>query len=340
MHFNYSTADVSGARRLDYWAESVCKRLIPAAGKFSPQRDFQGSLTGHTLGNLTLCRMSSQPHTFDRTPHHVRVAPEEDFVAVLMQEGTALLQQGGREVQVRPGDIVLYDAARPFVHHLAPASALLVRMPRQQLLSRFARAEAMATVRIAEGRSMATLLMRMAEEAFDFSAGGAPDAAGARLAGAFLDTLTAAMEMQDSHGTDGAQGSRYGSAYQRASQYIDAHLDDSALDSDGIAAAVHLSARTLARVFATHGTTVMHHVWKRRLDAAFRVLNEGRVHQVSQAALQCGFNDLSHFSRAFRNAFGMTPSSLLPGAAGAAAGAAAASMADGSGSRRVQAMAG
>jgi AraC-like DNA-binding protein len=58
----------------------------------------------------------------------------------------------------------------------------------------------------------------------------------------------------------------------------------------------------------------MHHVWKRRLDAAFRVLEEGRVHQVSQAALQCGFNDLSHFSRAFRNAFGVTPSSLLPGA--------------------------
>lgn len=316
MHFNYSTADVSGARRLDYWAESVCRRLIPAAGKFGREGDFQGSLMGHTLGNLTLCRMSSQPHTFDRTAHHVRVSPEEDFVAVLMQEGSALLQQGGREVQVRPGDIVLYDAARPFVHHLAPASALLVRMPRQQLLSRFGRAESMATVRIAEGRSMATLLMRMAEEAFDFSAGGTldtPGAAGARLAGAFLDTLTAAMEMQDGRGTDGAQGSRYGSTYQRAGAYIDAHLDDSELDGDGIAAAVHISPRTLARVFATHGTTVMHHVWQRRLEAAFRVLKEGRVRQVSQAALQCGFNDLSHFSRAFRNAFGVTPRSLLPG---------------------------
>ncbi len=322
MQFSYSTTDVSGARRLDYWAESVCKRLIPAAGKFSHADNFEGSLTGHTLGSLTVCRMSSQPHTFDRTPHHVRVAPEEDFVAVLMQEGSALLQQGGRDVQVRPGDIVLYDSARPFLHHLAPASMLLVRMPRQQLLSRFARAEGMATVRIAEGRSMATLLMRMAEEAFDFSMGcpgggsSAPSAAGARLAGAFLDTLSAAMEMQDGHADGGAQGSRYGSAYQRANQYIDAHLEDSELDGDGIAAALHMSPRTLARVFATHGTTVMHHVWKRRLEASFQVLKEGRVHQVSQAALQCGFNDLSHFSRAFRNAFGVTPRSLLPAAGG------------------------
>ena len=317
MHFNYSTADVSGARRLDYWAESVCKRLIPAAGGFGQASDFHGSLTGHSLGGLTVCRMSSQPHTFDRTAHHVRVAPEEDIVAVLMQEGTALLQQGGREVQVRPGDIVLYDAARPFVHHLAPASALLVRMPRQQLLSRFARAEAMATVRIAEGRTMAALLMRMAQEAFDTPSDRTPGAAQARLAGAFLDTLTAAMEVQDGGGAEGAQGaqpSRYGSVYQRASAYIDAHLDDCELDSDGIAAAMHISARTLARVFATHGTTVMHHVWKRRLETSFRVLQEGRVRQVSQAALQCGFNDLSHFSRAFRNAFGVTPRSLLPGA--------------------------
>ncbi|MCS5946651.1 helix-turn-helix domain-containing protein [Klebsiella variicola subsp. variicola] len=38
----------------------------------------------------------------------------------------------------------------------------------------------------------------------------------------------------------------------------------------------------------------------------------GRVSSVSQAALDFGFSDFSHFSHAFRKAFGISPRSLLP----------------------------
>jgi AraC-like DNA-binding protein len=36
-----------------------------------------------------------------------------------------------------------------------------------------------------------------------------------------------------------------------------------------------------------------------------------RVNSVSQAALDFGFSDFSHFSHAFRKAFGVSPSTLL-----------------------------
>jgi AraC-like DNA-binding protein len=310
MNFTYATTETSGHRRLDYWSEIVCKRLVPAAAHFSMRDDFRGALDGHSFGQLMVCRMRSQAHTFERSERDVQSRPEEDIVAALVQAGSARMLQDGREIVVRPGDVVLYDGARPFLHELHPESMLLVRIPRAQLLSRFGGAERMMTLRIAEGRSMAALLHGMAQEAYQLSPQDAAGVTGARFAGAFLDTLTAAMEIQAAS-MAGHEATRYDQLYSRAHQYIRVHLDDTEMDSDSIADALHVSPRTLTRVFANHDTTVMQQVWKCRLEASFSVLQEGRVRQVSQAAFQCGFSDLSHFSRVFKKCYGATPRSLL-----------------------------
>ncbi|RMO89197.1 Helix-turn-helix, AraC type [Pseudomonas syringae pv. maculicola] len=38
---------------------------------------------------------------------------------------------------------------------------------------------------------------------------------------------------------------------------------------------------------------------------------KGRARQVSDVALSMGFTNLSHFSRAFKNAYGVSPQQLL-----------------------------
>ncbi|KPU93391.1 hypothetical protein APR50_37190 [Variovorax paradoxus] len=312
MGFYHSTEALAPRHKTEFWRESVCRRLIPARGEFA--RDFDGCLSGQQLASLTVCRMQSKPHTFIRTDQLARIAPDDDIVAAFFQRGQANMAQQGRTLRASAGDIVLYDAARPFVHELAPESLLLVRFPRQQLLSRFPKAEHMMALKIADGSSLAGLLHGMAEEALRFETRDAALPAQARFAAAFLDTLSAAMELQDV-AEGAAAATRHGSIYEKAVRYIDAHLDDTGLSMAEVAEAAHVSPRTLTRVFAAHGTTVMHHLWKRRLAQSFHILSEGRVQQVTQAAYQCGFSDLSHFSRAFKSAYGTTPGSLLHGAA-------------------------
>jgi AraC-like DNA-binding protein len=310
IDFDYSTAGLSTVQTRDYWSEMVCRELIPATAEFA-EPEFDGHLHGHSFGSLVVCRMSARPHTFLRTSQHLRLSSDEDFVVAMVQSGSVAMKQCGREVLARPGDVVLYDAARPFVHALSTVSILLVRIPRQQLLMRFGAAESMIAVRIAEGKSMAGLLHGMAEQALSLPRSGpALQVAEARFAGAFVDMLAAAMEMQG-EGVPAKEASRYDALYDRAVRYIDAHFGDGELDSNTIADALHVSDRTLSRAFAKQGTTVMQGLWKRRLDQSYLAIKEGRVHQVTQAAYQCGFNDLSHFSRAFRNTFGITPTSLL-----------------------------
>ncbi|WP_418147066.1 helix-turn-helix domain-containing protein [Variovorax paradoxus] len=310
MFFHYSTEELSRGQKTEYWQDSVRSRLIPAAAHFAHPMEFDGSLTGHELGALTVCQMQAGPHSFARTEHLVRTTPEDDFVAAFVKAGSMRMAQNGQHVSVGVGGIVLLDSARPFIHDMDRNTVLLVRVPRQQLLSRFPKAEYMMGCEIAKGSPMGPLLHSMADEAFRQQPSTGAKAAQARFAAAFLDTLTAAMEIQvEGDGT--VRAPRYDSVYQKAVKHIEANLDNCDLDSNDIALAAHTSPRTLARIFAMQGTTVMHYVWKRRLDTSFNILSEGRVKHVSQAAYQCGFNDLSHFSRAFKNTFGSTPKSLL-----------------------------
>jgi AraC-like DNA-binding protein len=310
MKFFDSTETLPAPQKHQYWSEAVCKRLIPASATFDDSSRFEGSLVGHKVGNVTICRMSSEPHQFVRTERMAKTQPEDDIVACFVQDGVMSQQQGERQVKALAGDIILFDAARPFVHKLEPTSLLLLRLPRQQMLSRFSKTESMLSVKIGEGTTLTKLLHSMADEAFKMQATNTSAAAQARFAGAIMDTLSAAMQIQ-LETQSGLDSSRYDAVYMKAKQFIEVNLDNAELDSQDVANAVFVSPRTLARIFAAKSETVMQYVWRRRLEASFAVLSEGRVDQVSHAAYQCGFSDLSHFSRVFKQNFGKSPRDVL-----------------------------
>ena len=110
---------------------------------------------------------------------------------------------------------------------------------------------------------------------------------------------------------DSSIQAKYDAIYQKSIDYIEENLDNGDLDITNVSGAAFSSPRTLARAFAQRGTSVMRHVWTRRLETSFKLLSEGRVNHVSKAAYLCGFNDLSHFSRTFKKMFGSTPSCVL-----------------------------
>jgi len=96
----------------------------------------------------------------------------------------------------------------------------------------------------------------------------------------------------------------------KAADHDEPHLQDPELTAERIARANHIAPRTLNRLFAADGTTPIRWLWQQRLSAGFTALAEGQVSQVTDAAMNFGFNDLSHFSRAFKKTFGCSPQSL------------------------------
>lgn len=77
-----------------------------------------------------------------------------------------------------------------------------------------------------------------------------------------------------------------------------------------VARAVHASAHHLTRVFrAEIGCTMHRYLTRLRLRAALYALADPRV-DLTALALDVGFCSHSHFTRAFRAAFGLTPSAV------------------------------
>jgi AraC-like DNA-binding protein len=71
----------------------------------------------------------------------------------------------------------------------------------------------------------------------------------------------------------------------------------------------------LSRDFrAMFGTSPYRYLTLRRLDLARRMMREGGV--IAQIAHDCGFSDQSHFGRAFKQAYGLTPKAWHRGVRG------------------------
>ena len=93
-------------------------------------------------------------------------------------------------------------------------------------------------------------------------------------------------------------------------QFILANLHDTELDVERIASTHNMAPRTLYRMFSSEGTTPIRWLWQQRLAASFKALAEGQATQVTETAMRFGFSDLSHFSRAFKAEFELTPREL------------------------------
>jgi AraC-like DNA-binding protein len=102
-------------------------------------------------------------------------------------------------------------------------------------------------------------------------------------------------------------------AVRRAEDYLMANLSNPISIAD-VAAAAGTSARTLSREFRRHReTTIKRFLSERRLEAANRELLAAGpgVTNVTQVALNLGFEQLGRFAADYKKAFGELPSETL-----------------------------
>jgi AraC-like DNA-binding protein len=86
---------------------------------------------------------------------------------------------------------------------------------------------------------------------------------------------------------------------------------DQPLDLDSLAKKVGVASHHLSRrVSAETGSTLQRHLRRMRIASACEALDSGKMN-VTEAALEVGYQSLSHFAKAFRDETGMPPSRWL-----------------------------
>ncbi|RCG15223.1 helix-turn-helix domain-containing protein [Streptomyces diacarni] len=116
-------------------------------------------------------------------------------------------------------------------------------------------------------------------------------------------------------------GAGEAAAYRRAlfvqiQSFVWQHLGDPGLCPDAIAAAHHISTRSLHRLFQSRGCTVSAWVRRQRLGRARRDLADPRLagRTIQSIAATWGFPRPADFTRAFRAAYGVPPQDFRAGA--------------------------
>jgi AraC-like DNA-binding protein len=121
------------------------------------------------------------------------------------------------------------------------------------------------------------------------------------------------MSMQDATIQDVAtHDMRRGALVRRIRAFIDSHLGDPELTPAAVAAAHHISLRYLHKLFEPERHGVAGLIRQRRLERCRHdLLDPAQVDRpVAGIAARWGFSSAAHFSRVFREAYGLPPAAF------------------------------
>jgi AraC-like DNA-binding protein len=296
----WSTAQVHPRDRLAFWVDQLCAGCHVDC---EPRRGtgFFGEATIADLGGvLQIGQGATSAQVLSRSSRQIARGDDRLYVT-LLSSGRSLISQDGREVVLEAGDFVLSDRTRPYQFTSdADFSHTVLMIPRDLLARRIGPAERFTAVRVGGmsgfGGLLSPMLRNLAGQLSDMAAD-----VQSRAAENVLDLIATAL-LSESGETAPISAEM---THIRIKFWIETHLTED-LSGERIAAACGVSVRHLNRLFARDGSSLMHHVWERRLARCRRDLtNPAMCHRsIGEIALAAGFKDLSHFSRAYRARYG------------------------------------
>ncbi|HEU4536728.1 MAG TPA: helix-turn-helix domain-containing protein [Polyangiaceae bacterium] len=264
-------------------------------------------LVGYRGNRLRFASMNFSPHTTTPTG---TPRPRPQLIVCHQREGESLIEQGGHEELVRPGEIYLLDSARPYRVEAGEVRVNLLSMPPDSLRALVPQLDRLTGQPFSAHEGAGAIFRSMVDELFEL-APRLSDETVEHVADALPHVLSAALTALD-RAHEASPSALKVLHKQRIRRFALEHLGDPSLDVRAIAVGAGLSARYVHRLFADEPTTLMKWVWSERLEHCREELSMPslRARSIGEIAYGWGFNDLAHFSRAFRERYGQSPREL------------------------------
>jgi AraC family transcriptional activator of tynA and feaB len=269
---------------------------------------FDAQLGIGDLGPLRLARLSCGPGAILRAPAHIGHVAVRTYSFILLARGRAAFVQYGHEAQLAEGDLVLCDGTAPYSLQLLESCELvMLRAPAQVVKEHLPSPEFFCGRRLAGSQgvtsTIASLTLGLCAR---LEAGLAPEFA-SRFARHLLDMI--ATSYAEAFDKVIAASSIASGRQAKVKLYIEQHLRDPELTPRLVAERLRLSSRYLRMIFASASETVSAYILRRRLEECARQMADPRWrgHSITEIAFSWGFNSAPHFTRSFRNRFGISP---------------------------------
>jgi len=260
------------------------------------------------LGSLAVCAVQATATTVRRTNRLARRDDDPPLFLGLQMSGTSMVVQAGREAVLRPGQFALYDTAAAY-SLLFPdgMDAVFFRLPRTALGVSTHQMRDSTAITFGSDSPIAELtsayLTRLAVT------GTLPYGRhGVLIAEPTIDLIraTIAAHFDDEELRTAAAA---GTLPFQIMSYLREHLTDPDLTPAAVAAAHHISPRYLYQVLARCGVRFGEWVRRNRLEGARRDLTNPAHGSatISAIARRWAFTDSTHFSKAFKQKYGLSP---------------------------------
>ncbi|MES2414500.1 MAG: helix-turn-helix domain-containing protein [Pseudomonadota bacterium] len=306
-----STDDLPLRERGPAWREWIWTRFGALASGLPEDNSFEGHLSTSCAGEVIFTRLDAGRHCVVRQPGRGRGSSEAAYLKVVAPwQGSACVEQQGRRASANPGSWIIYDTTGDYrVDNPVDVRHLVVMLPKERMAERGLRLDALMGREVGAVSGIGRVALDTLRSTWQELPNMSEDAA--RGAGELITQLVR-LSLLELAGQVTLVTQR-AALKDRICAHVARNLRDPQLSIERIAQALNCSKRHLHNAFAEEEETLASYILRQRLEACIRDLRQsgqggpgGRP--ITDIALYWGFNNLSHFSRVFREHTGSSPS--------------------------------
>ncbi|CAL9334193.1 helix-turn-helix domain-containing protein [Streptomyces sp. enrichment culture] len=311
-----STDGVPAADRFGWWADMVSDEVMPVTIRSAHAARFRGGVEAVGMPHSQVAAFSFSPMTARRSPVQIRRRDPQEYFLVLVHGSPIRLEQARGVACLGAGDMALFSTSAPLVCDFPDQGRqirlTLLRLPRTALPLAGGRADRLLAEPLHRGGAGSAGLLGSYLRGLPAAARTCGPAELARLGQIGADLAATVLA-----GRLGAEETlpaetRKAVLHARIRSFIEHHLGDPGLHPAAIAAHHHISVRSLHLLFRRDQETVGAMIRRMRLERCHADLADPALDHrtIAATAARWGFRDPADFSRAFRRAYGVSPSEV------------------------------
>lgn len=268
-----------------------------------------GQIRREYIGELEMAHIRCQVAAIRRAKGNSDHGQDRHCFLILQRAGSTTIRDDHHGYRIKPGEVALVDSAQPFeMAPEGPINHLSIHLDRQALL----RALPGGRVSFGKvglesgcGRLLKALVGQIGSGALPLNALAAD---GVALQSSLIELLGIALSGAPVvKGTASSMGDITRLALRaQVEDLIALHLQEQALTPAFLATAMQMSVRQLYRLFQNEGEGLHAHILNRRLQACAKEIARSQ-RTITTICFDWGFSDSAHFSRVFKQRYGLSP---------------------------------
>lgn len=304
----FDTRSFAPRNRLRRWQESIGVIFDPSLDDRTDPMTFRARVEATMLGQVFLGHLVSQTQRFERPKDKIIADGLDCYMVQVFLKGHCEVQDGRQIRVVRPGDIYIVDASAPLDAIDYDFTHITVLIPRD-LISRYLIRPDGHHRRIIPAETPLAMLLYQFICSVHSNRGGMSMDDGMAAAAALLNLAQSLLNARLPEAPGHLDNEAVNLAARAAiTDFIEANLSDPDLGPSHLMAALGVSRTQLYHLFEPYGG-VAAEIRRRRLRRSLQDLFD-RSHgtmRIAEIAFRWGFGSETHYIRAFKRRYDMTP---------------------------------